>query len=42
VPTHGPLDHARINDVGGRGASGEGADGASLAIIQGLYIAPGQ
>jgi hypothetical protein len=42
VPTHGPFNHASINDVGGRRASGEVADGASLAIVESLYVAPGQ
>jgi len=42
VPAHGSLNDTSINDVGGCGASGEGADGASLAIVEGLDIAPGQ
>lgn len=42
VPADGSLNHAGINDVGGRGASGEGADGASLAMIEGLDVAPCQ
>jgi hypothetical protein len=42
VSAHGPLNHASINDVGGRGASGEGADGAGLVIIEGLHITPSQ
>ena len=42
MPAHGPLNHASINDVGGCGSGGEGADGASLVIIEGLDIAPGQ
>ena len=42
VSAHGPLNHASINDVGGRGASSQRADGASLVIIEGLDIAPGQ
>jgi hypothetical protein len=42
VPAYGSLNDASINDVGGCGASSEGADGASLVIIEGLDIAPGQ
>jgi hypothetical protein len=42
VPAHRSLNHASINDVGGRGASGKGTGRASLAIIEGLYIARGQ
>jgi hypothetical protein len=30
VPADGSLNHAGINDVGGRGASGQGADGAAI------------
>lgn len=42
VPTHGSLHDASINDVGGRGTCSQGADGASLVIIEGLDIAPGK
>ena len=42
VPAHGSLNHASINDVGDRGASGQGADGAGLVIIEGLHVTPGQ
>jgi hypothetical protein len=42
VPAHGSFNDASINDVGGCGASSEGADGASLVIVEGLDIAPGQ
>ena len=42
MPTHGPLNHASINNVGGPGSRGKGADGASLVIIEGLHVTPGQ
>ena len=42
VSAHGSLNDASVNDVGGCGASSEGADGASLVIIEDLDIAPGQ
>jgi hypothetical protein len=42
VPTHRSLNDACINDVGGRGTSSEGADRASLVIIESLDIAPGK
>jgi hypothetical protein len=42
APTHGSFNDASINNVGACGASSEGADGASLVIVEGLDIAPGQ
>lgn len=42
MPTHGSFNDASINDVGGRSASSEETDGASLVIIEGLDIAPGK
>jgi hypothetical protein len=42
VPAHRPHNDASINDVGGRGTSSEGADRASLVIIESLDIAPGK
>jgi hypothetical protein len=42
VTAYGSLDHARVDDVGGGGAGGERADGAGLAVIEGLHVASGQ
>ena len=40
APSDGPLNDACIDDVGGRGASGEGADGTGPVFIQGFHVAP--
>ena len=41
MAAHGSLDHARVHDVGGRGACGERADGAGPVVIEGFDVAPG-
>jgi hypothetical protein len=42
MAAEGSFNHARIHDVGGRGAGGERADRAGLAVIEGLDVASGQ
>jgi hypothetical protein len=42
VPAEGSLNHARVHDVSSRGASGERADRAGLAVIERFDVAPGR
>ena len=42
MPAEGSFNHACVHDVASRGASGERADRAGLAVIERFDVAPGQ